>query len=109
MVDFIEAGELDSLPPGRGAAVTVGNQRIAIFNVDGTVYAIEDRCLHQSALLSTGDFSGKIVTCRKHGWKYDVTTGNVANVPGFGVTCYDTKVSSGKILVATVAKPNESK
>jgi hypothetical protein len=40
--------------------------------------------------------SGNIVTCRAHGWKYDVTTENTAHVPGYGVASYAVKVDDGK-------------
>jgi nitrite reductase/ring-hydroxylating ferredoxin subunit len=106
MAEFVEAADLDSLPPGRSVAVTINGQNVAIFNVNGTVYAIEDRCLHQSTLLSTGNFLGKTVTCRRHGWRYDVTTGYVANVPGYGVTRYETKVVEGKILIEVGSRAN---
>ena len=68
---------------------------------DGTVYAMDDGCLHHGVSLGTSELDGKIVTCRGHGWKYDVTTGSTLNVPGYGVAAYPVKVVDGKIMVAT--------
>jgi nitrite reductase/ring-hydroxylating ferredoxin subunit len=49
---------------------------------------------------STSNLEGKIVTCRAHGWRYDVTTGFVAHVPNYAVATYPVKVVDGKIMVA---------
>jgi 3-phenylpropionate/trans-cinnamate dioxygenase ferredoxin subunit len=80
--------------------VTVGGMDVALFNVDGTVFAMDDTCLHAGASLGTGELQGKIVRCRAHGWQYDVTTGHTMNVPDFGVASYPVKVVDGTILVA---------
>jgi nitrite reductase/ring-hydroxylating ferredoxin subunit len=81
--------------------VRIDGKELAIFNVEGTIYAIDDSCRHQGLSLGTSKFDGKIVTCRGHGWKYDVTTGSTLASPGFGVAAYPVKVVDGKIMVAT--------
>lgn len=100
MANYVEVADVEKLPPGRGTVVTIEGKDLALFNVDGTVYAIEDTCLHQGMSLGTSKLEGKIVTCRGHGWKYDVTTGSTHPVPGTGVTAYQVKVVEGKIMVA---------
>lgn len=99
MANFVEAGRVDDLPPGKSTAVTVAGKDIALFNVDGTIYAMEDSCLHQGQSLGMSDFQGKVVTCRGHGWRYDVTTGGTLHVPDYGVTTYPAKVEEGTIFV----------
>ena len=99
MVTYIEAAALEQLPPGRGMSVTVAGKDIALFNVEGTIYAMDDSCLHQGLSLGNSKLEGKVVTCRGHGWKYDVTTGSTLVSPGFGVASYPVKVVEGKILV----------
>jgi nitrite reductase/ring-hydroxylating ferredoxin subunit len=101
MANYVSVLGVEQLPPGRGTVVTVEGKDIALFNVDGTVYAMDDGCLHHGVSLGTSELDGKIVTCRGHGWKYDVTTGNTLNVPGYGVAAYPVKVVDGKIMVAT--------
>ncbi|HEY6334109.1 MAG TPA: Rieske (2Fe-2S) protein [Blastocatellia bacterium] len=105
MAEFIEAARLDEVPPGRGTSVTVSGRDIALFNVDGTIYAMDDSCLHQGLSLGTSQLEGKIVTCRGHGWRYNVTTGNILHVPDYGVATYPVKVVEGKIMVALDALP----
>ena len=100
MANYVEVADVEQLPPGRGTVVTVEGKDVALFNVDGTFYAIEDACLHHGMSLGTSKLEGKIVTCRGHGWKYDVTTGSTHPVAGIGVAAYPVKVVEGKILVA---------
>ena len=100
MADFIEVGKLDQLAPGQGKTVTVRGVAVALFNVNGSVFAMEDACLHAGVSLGAGELRGKIVRCRAHGWRYDVTTGRTVDVPEYGVTCYPVKVLDGAILVA---------
>ena len=100
MANYIEVANLEQLPPGRGTTVSIEGKDIALFNVDGTVYAMDDTCLHQGVSLGISKLDGKIVTCRGHGWKYDVTTGSTYPVPGVGVATYPVKVADGKIMVA---------
>ena len=100
MAEFIQAARLDELPPGRGTSVTVAGKDVALFNVDGTIYAMEDSCLHKGSSLGTSELRGKVVTCRGHGWRYDVTTGEILHVPDDGVATYPVKVVDGRIMVA---------
>lgn len=100
MAEFVEVARLEEVPPGQSTTVVVSGKNIALFNVDGTVYATDDACLHAGGSLGTGKLEGKVVTCRLHGWRYNVTTGNTLNVPDYGVKSYPVNVADGKILVA---------
>jgi len=105
MADFIEATDLSKLPPGQGTTVTLSGREIALFNVEGTIYAMDDACPHAGASLGYGKLEGKVVTCRAHGWCFNVTTGGKINVPDFGVQAYQAKIEDGKILVAVPGQP----
>ena len=72
----------------------------ALVNVGGHIYAIADTCAHQGSSLAQGKLAGKVVTCRSHGWRYDVTTGYLTSAPGFGVASYPVQVVEGRIMVA---------
>ncbi|MGO9266050.1 MAG: Rieske (2Fe-2S) protein [Candidatus Binataceae bacterium] len=99
MPDFVEAARADQIAPGTGTPIKVADKEIAVFNVDGDLYAIGDSCPHAGASLGSGKLSGKIVTCRAHCLRYDVTTGQVTT-GGFGVASYPVKVVDGKVLIA---------
>jgi len=101
MASFVEVGRAEQIPPGKGIVVRVDGKDVAIFNVDGTIYAMDDSCRHQGLSLGTSKLEGKVVTCRGHGWKYDVTNGSTLASPGYGVAAYPVKVVEGKIMVAT--------
>ena len=105
MAEFIEVARLDELPPGTGTVVTIADKDVALFNVQGTVYAMENACLHQAQSLGSSPLDGCVVTCRGHGWRYDVTTGNTLHVPDYGVQTYPVKVVDGKIMIALVTPP----
>lgn len=101
MPEFIEAAPLDQIPPGTGTTVTIGGKDVALFNVNGTVYATNDQCLHAGGSLGfAGKLEGKVVTCRLHGWRYDVTTGKMPLAPSMSLSCYPVKIEQGKIMVA---------
>ena len=106
MAEFIEVARLDELPPGKGTVVTVAGKDVALFNVEGTVYAMENTCLHQGQSLGSSPLDGCVVTCRAHGWRYNVTTGNTLHVPDYGVQTYLVKVVDGKIMIALVTPPS---
>ena len=99
MADFVKVEMLDELAPGQGMTVTVRGVAVALFNVDGTVYAIDDTCRHAGVSLGTGELRGAIVRCRAHGWRYDVTTGHTLHDPEERVTRYPVQVIEGAILV----------
>jgi nitrite reductase/ring-hydroxylating ferredoxin subunit len=100
MADFIAVAQLDQLPPGRGMVVTVRGLAVALFNVEGTVYAMEDACRHAGASLGGGELRGPIVRCPAHGWRYDVRTGQTSHEPGYGVATFPVQIVDGTILVA---------
>jgi 3-phenylpropionate/trans-cinnamate dioxygenase ferredoxin subunit len=100
MTEFIEVAALDQIKPGASLMIHVSGESVALFNVDGHIYAISDSCAHAGASLAAGKLDGKIVTCRAHGLKFDVTTGYVGGDPGFGVTSYPVEIVDEKIRIA---------
>jgi nitrite reductase (NADH) small subunit len=66
---------LHELPPGCAGEFVVGERIIALFNVEGTIYALDGICPHQGGPLGKGKLAGCIVTCPWHGFQFDVTTG----------------------------------
>jgi len=66
---------LAELPPGERTVIEVENTWLAVFNVDGTVYAIEDICTHDYGPLGEGEVSGIEVECPRHGARFNLQTG----------------------------------
>jgi nitrite reductase/ring-hydroxylating ferredoxin subunit len=71
MPKLIKIAETKDLTPGQAAAFDLEGQRIALFNVEGTYYAIGDSCTHRGGPLSEGDVQGTKVTCPWHGADFD--------------------------------------
>jgi nitrite reductase/ring-hydroxylating ferredoxin subunit len=95
MAEFVFAAKIDDIPVGRAKTVSLGEKRIALFNVEGAFYAIDDTCLHRGGPLSEGELEGCVVTCPWHGWKYDIRTGEMTMNPATRVNCYQARVESG--------------
>ena len=100
MGELIKVAETQDLPPGTAKAVEVQGRNVALFNIGGTYYAIDDTCTHQGGPLSEGAVEGKVVTCPWHGATYDVTTGNVLGPPApEGVTRYNVQVDGEDVKI----------
>ncbi len=88
------------IPIGEARAYVACGREIAVFNVDGTFYAIDNSCPHQGGPLAEGFIHGKIVTCPWHGWCFDVTTG-VMTLGGYSsVDTFDVRVEGSTIKVS---------
>ena len=100
MAEFLETIALDRLRPGKGKVVRVAGKDVALFNVEGVIYALDDACPHAGVSLGSSKLRGNIVTCRGHGFGYDVTTGQCVNIVGLRAPTYEVKIADGKILVS---------
>jgi nitrite reductase/ring-hydroxylating ferredoxin subunit len=97
---FIKVATVQDVPEGKAKQVTVGGRKIALFNVAGTFYAIDDVCSHRGADLSEGTLSGSEVTCPWHGARFDVTTGaNLSPPARTGVAAFKVQVVGDEVQV----------
>jgi nitrite reductase/ring-hydroxylating ferredoxin subunit len=78
---FIKVAETSEIPSGQMKAVKLGEKEVLIANVNGTFYAIGNRCTHMRGELSKGTLEGNILTCSRHKSKFDITTGKVISGP----------------------------
>ena len=97
---FVATIDAATLPPGRGTTVTIEGREIAVFNVDGRIYATDDSCPHSGSSLGWGRLDGNIVTCRSHGLRFDVTTGKMVASDAWGIETFSAKIEDGKIWIA---------
>lgn len=65
----------DDLPPGEMTGVEIGDTEIAVYNVDGTLFATDNICTHGFASLSDGYLEGDEIECPLHGGRFNVTNG----------------------------------
>jgi nitrite reductase/ring-hydroxylating ferredoxin subunit len=104
---YVAVAKIDDLAPGEMMEVDVMGHEIALFNVDGELYATGNICTHAYTHLTDGDFyedmRGWVVECPLHGSQFDVTTGEAVSLPATGnAGKYDVKVVDGEILVGIV-------
>lgn len=71
------------LLPGEHRVVWDGDVAIAVFNIDGDLYAVEDVCTHDGGDLATGELHGYDIECPRHGARFDVRTGAVLCPPAY--------------------------
>lgn len=96
---FARAANTSEVPTGSIREVQVGGTAVALANVGGKFYAINNTCLHRGGPLGQGELQDRIVTCPWHGWQYDVTTGKVVQNPSVGVACYATEIRGDEVFV----------
>lgn len=89
------------IKPGELVALEMQGVRIAIANVNGQLFAIDELCTHeQCSLADEGALEGTVVTCGCHGAQFDVTTGQVLAPPApESLKVYPLHVEGGQILV----------
>jgi nitrite reductase/ring-hydroxylating ferredoxin subunit len=102
MTDYVLVGTVDEIEPGGEPIVVEINRRwVAIYNIDGHYYAIEDRCTHDDGPLAEGDLEGTIVKCPRHGACFDVTTGKFLRGPAgtVDVPTYEVQIEGNEIKI----------
>jgi 3-phenylpropionate/trans-cinnamate dioxygenase ferredoxin subunit len=100
MPERISIARIEDVPSGRGLAVNVEGLRIAVFNVDGTYYAVDDTCTHAQASLAEGDVDGTTVECPLHGAWFDLLTGAAVGPPADRpVAAYKVHVEGDEIQI----------
>jgi 3-phenylpropionate/trans-cinnamate dioxygenase ferredoxin subunit len=101
MSDFIKVAETSDIPVGRVKVVVVGDRRIALCNVGGEFFAIDDVCTHDGGPLDQGELDGDVIECPRHGARFDVRTGKVLALPAVkALNTYRVEVTGSEIRVA---------
>ena len=96
----VTVGRVEDIPPGRGATVELPDGReLALFNIDGTFYAIENFCPHKGAPLAEGNLSSHTIQCDWHGWQFDVRTGRCLTTTSGDIETFKVLLHEGIINV----------
>ncbi len=97
---WVAVARVDEIPAAEARTFDVDGLPIAVANVGGAFYAIDDLCTHDDGPLGSGKLSGTAIECPRHGARFDVRTGQVLRMPAtFPVRTYPTRVEDGKVLV----------
>jgi nitrite reductase/ring-hydroxylating ferredoxin subunit len=99
MANFVKVCKTSEIRTGCGRSIDVNGNLVAVFNVDGNFYAINDTCGHRGGPLGEGELDGNTVICPWHGWRYNVTTGENELLPALPIEQYEVKVEGDDVLV----------
>ncbi|HZR02552.1 MAG TPA: non-heme iron oxygenase ferredoxin subunit [Burkholderiales bacterium] len=100
MSDWICVCPLDELPPGTHRVVDADGTLIAVFNLAGQLYAIEDVCTHDGGILTGGPIEGDEIVCPRHGARFSIRTGAALTPPAFEDTAtFPVQVVDGVVRV----------
>ena len=99
MQKFIKALSMKSIPEGSGTSIDIEGKSLAVFNISGQFYAMDNTCAHRGGPLGEGSLEGQEVTCPWHGWQYNVVTGACSTNPAAGQKIYKTKVEGDDVLI----------
>lgn len=83
----------------RGLTIELARCAIALFNVRGSIFAIDAACIRCASPLAAGDLRGDLVACAKCGWQYDVTTGRLPAIPKLCVDTFEVKIVGSRVTV----------
>jgi 3-phenylpropionate/trans-cinnamate dioxygenase ferredoxin subunit len=83
MSDWISVAPASEFPPGTHRVVDVDGAQVAVFNLDGDYFAIEDVCTHDGGILTGGPVDGDQVVCPRHGARFSIKTGEALTPPAF--------------------------
>jgi len=95
---WIKVAACGELLPGEFRVVFDGDTPIAVYNIDGALYAIEDRCTHDDGELAGGELHGCEVECPRHGARFDLRSGAVTRPPAcMPIACFPVREADGCI------------
>ena len=100
MSDWVSVAKIGEIAPGGHRVVEVDGAYIAVFNIGGEHYAIEDVCTHDGGELAGGTVVGDEIECMRHGARFCVKTGAALSAPAYeATTTFPVKLENGKIFV----------
>jgi nitrite reductase/ring-hydroxylating ferredoxin subunit len=100
MAQFVKVATTGEVAPGTGKQVEVNGKQIALFNLNGNFYAIDNTCTHRGGPLAEGFVDGEEVTCPWHGAQFNIMTGAVVGPPAAqDVAKYSVRVRGNDIEI----------
>jgi nitrite reductase/ring-hydroxylating ferredoxin subunit len=98
--DFVRVAFTHEIPSGTGRTVEVDGIRIAVFNVGGAFFAVDNTCPHAGGPLGEGKLCEAVVECPWHGWKFSVISGERVGNPAITVTRCAVRIQGDEVQVA---------
>ncbi len=97
---WLQVAPADSIADGDYAQIEIDTMLVAVFNIHGTFYAIEDTCTHDGGELAGGAIDGDVVICPRHGARFCLRSGAALTPPAYEpVKTFETRVNEGVVEV----------
>ena len=98
--EYIRVAQVDEIPSGQGRVVKVQGKTVALFNVSGHFYAINNICPHEGGPLAKGRIKGHVVSCPWHHLQFDIRNGFGTDGGGYCVASYEVRVDGDQVSVS---------
>ncbi|NLP65447.1 Rieske (2Fe-2S) protein [Paraburkholderia sacchari] len=95
----VDLGAADSLVPGQRKLAFIDGRSVVVFNVEGSLHAVENSCPHNGASLASGRLEGNLITCPAHGLRFDLRTGCMPGAGGLCLSVLPVRTVDGKLMV----------
>lgn len=101
MSRFVKVAQLSEIPEQSCKKIEVQGKAIGLFNLGGTIYAIDDTCTHAEASLCEGEVEGDEVLCPLHFATFDIRTGTCTGPPADeDLQTYDVRIEGDDVLIS---------
>ena len=100
MSDYLKLTTESELPSDNEAKeFTVGDRVVCVANVNGTITAMDNVCLHRGGPLGQGMVEGGKIVCPWHGWQWDPQSGQAVHNAAAKVAVYPIKIENGEVMI----------
>lgn len=100
MADWVTVDKVSNFPPGQHRIIDVEGTRIAVFNLEGHYFAIEDICTHDGGVLTGGRVEGDQIICPRHGARFCIKNGAALTPPAYEPTAvFPVRIENGEVQV----------
>ncbi len=97
---WVDVCKVEELAPGDHRVLDLEGTDVAVFNLGGKFYAIEDRCTHDGAEIASGKLEGDAIVCPRHGARFCIKTGKALTPPAYeDLHVFPVRVENGKLWV----------
>lgn len=100
--EFVTVARTTEIDPGRARVVYLRGMEVALFNIGGDFYAVDNSCPHEGGPLVAGTVEGEVLTCPWHRWQFHLATGCSPINPAIKVQTYPVKIEGEQIKIGMV-------
>lgn len=102
MTEFVKVADLNEIKLGQRKIIEFEDVTVALLNVKGEYFCIEDVCTHDGGPVAEGQLDGYSIECPRHGALFDIRDGRVLSMPAVvPMPTYEVRIEGNNILVAS--------